>query len=309
MPRRYKYTHREQLLSTKTVAKIAKQVHEAETPKLILRNYLFCRYDPAENLFLPGATVLDNALVGWSGRVVALTDYVFKQDVKAIATMVVLDDPDTAVDEALRNAGAGVNVVAPYITSDGYRTNDRITIRAVSALIKLSAQDISEDDNIPIQPYDTVTYKYGFFTYRKIDAQGFLDVTDIPNCHSCIKWRPFGYSAQLDNEVHPAAYMGVQHATTNLDMLLNSEKVKTIARGEITIRVSGMKKISSKTVRLYKGGLDIPIKYTTLSQDGNDVLNQKLLFCIQSDIPDDHINTPFIRPYAFVCTKVWYEDK
>lgn len=72
MPR---YTNRQQLLSTKTVARIAEQVHNEEIEKLIFRKYLFTIYDPYDNLF-QGSQPID-----WEGAIVNMAD-LRKSDMK-----------------------------------------------------------------------------------------------------------------------------------------------------------------------------------------------------------------------------------
>lgn len=302
-----KYTHRQQLISTKTIAEIARQVHDEETDKLIKRDYLFGDYDAEQNLwsaFVPPNVVDDK--VYWSGRVVCMTNF-RKVDNQTRTNIAVVNDVQTMRNETTQALEDGQNVVAPDVPlQTGRRTSNSILIHAVSAVIKLKAIRTNED---PEFYSEHVKFKYGFYTFRKIDPNGFIDWATEPGIRSLIKWKPQGYSNSLDNLTSIIGYQGMPFATVNLEMLMNSEKTRKLVQDDFTLRFSNFNNIPNiKTVRIYKTFKDpIEINFDPKSQTGREVLNQKVFFAIQSDMPA--ALSEFYEPRAQVITKVYYTNK
>lgn len=305
MPR---YTHRQQLISTKTIAKIAKQVHEDEEDKLIKRNYLFGVYNPRTNIW---ANLPAPPFIYWeNGRIVCLSDFRI-MDNATVLNAPVPDDPDTMKDEAVQQAQDGPNVIAPITQlQSGKRLSDTIKIHAVSALVRLKVNYIQQElGNVLIPAYtDSVQFRYGFYTYRKVDPNGVFNNAQVPNIFSLTKWKPFGYSAQLDNLTANINNAGIPYATRNLKMLLENEKITTLSKGKTNVRISGFNSFPNvKTVRIYhKLKKPIEIMYHPDNQSGSDVLNQKLYFAIQSDVSQTLGQSIF--PEAQVCTKLHYTN-
>lgn len=299
-----KYTNRQQLISTQTIADIAKQVHHEETPKLIKRQYLFSEYDPSTNLWTEQVT--SSEIVSWddSAKVVCLSNMRMVDQVTQV-NQAVVDDPETMRNEAAQALEDGFNVLAPDKELQmGRRTNDAINVYAVSALVRL--RTVRDQ---PGNYTDSVTFRFGFYTWRKITNTGLLDNTAIPDIKSLVKWKPFGYSAQLDNITAGANYQGIPYATENLAMIMNSEKVRVLAEKEVTLNISSIQgSVNEKVIRLYKEFKNpIPIQYEPSSQDGSVHLNQKIFFAIRSNIPLS-ITESQIEPRAQVCTKLFYTN-
>lgn len=295
------YTHRQQLLSTQTVADIAKQVHHAETPKLIHRQYLYSSYDPNTNLWTelqPGSEIVD-----WESDKSVCVSEIRHTDMSTIPNVPVADNPETARNEQLQGAQDGVNVIMPSVPMSGRRSSDTVAIYAVSALVRLRAVRINA--NIY---QDKVKFKFGFYTWTKIDATGVLDNTNNPDIRTLVKWKPQGYSAILDDLTAVANYQGIPYASQNLEMLMNSEKVRVLAERQETVNISSIEgSVNMRTVRLYKEFKDpIIIKYDPASQSGATHLNTKVYFSIRSELPN--ILTADIEPLCQVCTKVYYKD-
>lgn len=297
MPR---YTNRQQLLSTQTVADIAKEVHQDETPKLIHRQYLFAEYNPRSNLW--SELSAGSEVVDWdvSNKQVCVSN-IRHVDIATMANNPVADNPETMRDESAQALADGQNVLMPQFPMNGRRSSDTIAVYAVSALVRLRVVRIN-----PNIYQDKVTFKFGFYTWTKIDQNGLLDNNDNPNIATLVKWMPQGYSAQLDDIPTGANYQGIPYATRNLEMLMNSEKVKVLTQKEEQVNISSIEgSVNMRTVRLYKEFKDpIIIKYYPNSQEGYRHLNQKLYFAIRSDLPNQI--TADIEPLAQVCTKVYY---
>lgn len=300
-----KYTNRQQLLSTRTVANIAKEIHHDETPKLIKRQYLFASYNPRDNLWRELAP--NSEIVDWdtSDKKVCVSSLRIV-DQATVPNAPVTNNPDTMRDESAQALQDGTNVLMPQFPIQmGRRTSDQINIYALGALLRLRVVRVN-----PSTYQDKVTFKFGFYSWTKIDATGFLDNTNQPAIETLVKWSPFGYSSQLDNLLVGANYQGIPYATTNLNMLLNSEKVKVLAEKEVTVNISSiMGSVNMKTIRLYKEFKDlIPIQYDPSgdNQDGRKHLNQKIYFAIRSDLPN--LETINIEPRAQVCTKMYYRN-
>lgn len=299
MPR---YTNRQQLLSTQTVADIAKEVHHDETPKLINRQYLFADYDPRTNLwtrFNAGSEVVD-----WdtTDRLVCVSN-IRHVDMATVPNQAVADNPETMRDEQAQALADGPNMIMPLFPMNGRRSSDTVAVYAVSALVRLRAVRIN-----PNIYQDKVTFKFGFYSWTKIDATGHLDNNTNPNIQTLVKWLPQGYSSQLDDLTAGANYQGIPYATRNLDMLMNSEKVKVLTQKEEIVNISSIEgSVNMRVVRLYKEFKDpIILKYDPNDQQGFKHLNQKLYFAIRSDIPN--LITADIEPLANVCTKLYYTD-
>lgn len=300
-----KYTYRQQLLSTKTVAKIAKQVHNDEVQKLIKRQYLFSAYNPNTNLWRE----LDplSEIVPWASPDKMVCISILRQVDNATNTnLAVVDDPNTMRNEATQALSDGINVVAPeFPLQMGRRTSDTINVYAVSALVRLR---VVRDQ--PSTYTDKVKFRFGFYTWTKIDSSGYLDNTNDPDITSLVKWLPFGYSSQLDNVEAGVNYQGIPYATKNLNMIMNSEKVRTLVEKEITLNISSIQgSVNATVVRLYKEFKNpIKIQYDSLNnQDGRKHLNQKIYFAIRSDVPQI-ITQESIEPRCQVCTKMYYTN-
>lgn len=296
-----KYTHRQQLISTQTIADIAKQVHHEETPKLIHRQYLYSNYDPNTNYWTelaPGSQVVD-----WiQDKAVCVTE-IRHTDQATVPTIPVVSNPETMRDEAAQAAQDGPNVIMPVFPMNGRRTSDTIAVYAVSALVRLRV--------VRIQPsvyQDKVMFKFGFYSWTKIDASGHLDHTNNPSIQTLVKWKPFGYSAQLDDQTQATGYQGIPYATRNLEMIMNSEKVKTLSQKEENVNISSIEgSVNMKVVRLYKEFKDpIIIRYDPRDQEGYKHLNEKIYFAIRSNLPN--LETANIEPLVNVCTKLYYTD-
>lgn len=296
-----KYTSRQQLLSTQTVADIAKEVHHDETPKLIHRQYLYSRYNPETNLWRelsPGSEVVD-----WEQEKQVCVSEIRHVDIATIANVPVTDNPETMRDEQKQAAEDGTNVLMPQFSMNGRRSSDTIAIYAVSALLRLRVVRIN-----PNIYQDKVKFKFGFYSWTKIDASGHLDQNTNPAIETLVKWKPFGYSAQLDNLSAGQNYQGIPYATSNLEMLMNSEKVRTLVEDTETVNISSIEgSVNMRTIRIYKEFKDpILIHYIPTSQEGYQHLNQKIYFAIRSDLPNSQVID--IEPLAQVCSKVYYTD-
>lgn len=295
-----KYTNRQQLLSTRTVANIAEQVHNKELDKLISRKYLYTQYDPYDNLFI-GSQPID-----WEGNIVRMYN-IRKTDNATVANTVVVNDPDTMRNETTQAAEDGANIIAPIYTMNGHRLGDIINVHAVSALVRIHVVR-NESNEIPVSYTDRVKLRFGFYLYRKVTANGILDSTNIPDIRSVVKWNPFGYSSKLDN-LEAGVQQGLPYATRNLAMLMNSEKTTKLIEKEVTVKVPlGPVNVPEyRQYRIYKEFKDpIEIQYSPLSQDGDDVLNHQLFWAIRSDLPTA-IKTQ-IYPNVQVCTKIYYSN-
>lgn len=299
MPR---YTNRQQLLSTQTVADIAKEVHHDETPKLINRQYLFADYDPRSNLWTRFTPISE--IVDWdtTNKQVCVSN-IRHVDMATVPNIPVADNPETMRDEQKQAAADGPNVIMPIFPMNGRRSSDTVAVYAVSALVRLRAVRIN-----PNIYQDKVTFKFGFYSWTKIDASGHLDNLTNPDIQTLVKWQPQGYSSQLDDLQAGANYQGIPYATRNLDMLMNSEKVRVLAQKEETVNISSIEgSVNMRVVRIYKEFKDpIIIKYDPNDQEGFKHLNQKLYFAIRSDLPN--LITADIEPLANVCTKLYYTD-
>lgn len=271
--------------------------------KLIKRDYLFHQYNPVENSFVGFAPIT------WRGIVQHLTD-IRQVDIATIGNAAVADDPNTGnIDEEKQALADGTNVLMPQFTVNGRRIGNSVLIYGLSALLRLNViRAIASDATTPFFK-DMVKFKYGFYTWRKITATGYLDNNDTPRCTQLIQWKPFGYSHQLDNLLAGANNNGQILATQNLNMLLNSEKVRCLAKGECVIPISSLVGADNvRTKRIYKElSTPIEIMYEPLSQDGSHILNQKIYFAIQSDM--DLQTAARLRPLAQVVTKLYYTSK
>lgn len=302
-----KYTSRQQLLSTKTVAEIAKQVHHEETPKLIKRQYLFSTYDARANLWreqTPNSEIIDWGDLVANQKIVCISKLRVVDQATA-PNVPVANDPETMRNEALQAAADGVNVVAPqFQLQQGRRTNNAVDVYALSALCRLRVVRVN-----PSIYTDKVTFKMGFYLWTKIDAAGYLDNNDTPDVKTLVKWKPFGYSAQLDNITAGINYEGIPYATENLNMIMNSEKCKTLLEREITVNISSIESsVNMRVIRMYKEFEPINIQYDpgTLNQEGDRHLNHKIFFAIRSNLPNREIIN--IEPRAQICTKMYYKN-
>lgn len=296
-----KYTNRQQLISTRTIADIAKQVHHEEEPKLIKRSYLFGQYDSNTNLWRDFA--VPNDQITWNGRIFCCTD-MRQVDNQTVPTQIVGNNPDTMRDETIQAAQDGANMVAPKVQlQTGRRTSNAIKVHGLSVTLRLRATRTANNDYC-----EHIKFKYGFYTWRKITATGHIDNATVPNINTLIKWKPQGYSSNLDNLQSVPGYQGIPYATQNLDMLMNSEKSTRLIQGETTMRFSNFNGIvNMKTVNLYKEFKDpIVIQYDPTSQTGREVLNQKIYFGIQSDLPQLQATDFLPRCYGIV--KVYYTN-
>lgn len=299
-----KYTSRQQLISTRTIANIARQVHQEEIDKLIKRNFLFGEYNPSLNLW---TNLAFPPQIGWAGAVVCLSN--FRQvDNQTVPNLAVLNDPSTMINETTQALQDGANVVAPIVPiQTGRRTGDIILVHGVSAVLRLRAVRNGDSNYM-----EHVKFKYGFYTWRKITAQGFIDNTIEPDCRALIKWKPQGYSSSLDNLQELINYQGIPYATENLNMQMNSEVSHSLCTGSTTLRYSNFNGIVNlKTVRLYKKfktPIEIQFKPGD-NQTGQKVLNKKLYFAIQTDAPDDVDIEHLYQPFAQVITKLYYTNK
>lgn len=305
MPR-YNYTHRQQLISTQTIADIAKQVHEAETPKLIHRLYLFGRYDPDDNLWTALPAGGEPALVDWydNSKIVDICR-IMKMDIATRPRAGPADNPQTARNEAQQAGFDNPNLLSSQFTDNGKRRGNAIKIYALSALVRLSVFT-----NIPQHYTDKVTFRMGFYKYTSITANGILDNADTPDIKTLVKWKPFGYSAQLDNLDAAAAAgqnQGMPFASENLEMLLTSAKVQKLAEREISINISSTDGITNvRTVRMFRD-LDIdPLQFAPDDINGIDTTNFKIFFAIRSDLPN--ALTGFTLPECMACVKVHYTN-
>lgn len=219
----------------------------------------------------------------------------------------VVNNPDTMRNEATQALEDGTNVIAPVFTLNGRRSSDMVNIHAVSAIVRLHVirnPDLEDD----VTYTDRIKFKFGFYTWTKINANGFLDETDLPDIRTLIKWLPVGYSNQLDN-LEAGIMQGLPYATRNLNMIMNSEKVRKLVEKDITVKVPrGAPNVPEyRQIRIYKEFKDpIQIQYDPLSQDGSDTVNLKLFFAIRSDLPTSILTQ--IEPNAQICTKVYYSN-
>lgn len=304
-----KYTYRQQMLSTRVVADIARQVNEEMIDKLIDRRYLFGKYNPNDNLWLDLNGEASDT-IGWEGHIEELSD-IRKTDTVTVTNDAVVDDPDTARNETQQAEEDGFNVLVPTAPMHGRRSSDQINVYALSALLRLavvpSLSDIPESNKDELIN-DQVRFKYGFYLWRKITSEGILD-DELPDIKTLIKWKPFGYSAQLDNIVGDADDHGIPYATKNLEMLLNSEHVRCLAKGDCTIHVPNAgNAFNIRTKRIYhKLKTPISINYVPDNIEGDKTTNFKLFFAIQTDVPTAHLD--FLEPRAQACTKVYYTSK
>lgn len=305
-----KLTYRQQLLSTKTVASIARDVHKQETPKLIKRQYLYGAYNPRSNEWthLPvGGTIDPNSDIIDFDTIdsqVCLSEMRI-QDISTQTNNFVADDPDTMRNETLQAAADGPNVLAPQFALNGKRLTDQIEIHALSIFARLRVVRVAASIYT-----DKVTFKFGVYTWRKIDANGYLDDVTTPDVKSICKWLPIGYSAQLDNLNAGMNFLGIPYAVQNLNMILNNEKVKTLFEKEVTINVSSIVgSVNCKELSFYhelKNAVKIMYDPSAANQDGARHLNQKVIFAVRSNCPSTQMN--IIQPRAMFCTKLYYTN-
>lgn len=303
-----KYTHRQQLISTKTIAKIAKQVHEEEIDKLIKRNYLFGEYNPRTNLW---TNLANPPFCYWeTGRIVCLSDFRI-QDNETVPNVPVANNDDTMRNEMIQGGQDGPNVIAPDTQlQTGKRLSGTVRIHAVSALIRMKVNYIQQQIGTVLLPAytDSVQFRYGFFTHRKLDPNGVFNNAVQPDILSLLKWRPFGYSSQLDNLTANVNDAGIPYATRNLQMLLENDKIVTLTKDKTNVRISGFNSFPNVVVkRIYhKLKKPIDIMFHPDNQSGSEVLNQKLYFACQTDI-SQQLNTA-IFPEIQCCTKLHYTN-
>lgn len=310
MPRN-KYTWREQMLSTKTVANIARQVHEEETPKIIHRMYLFGKYDAVFNLWEQLGDA-DTSLIDWSTNAKIVDVCAIKKlDVATenIATSGgnIPDNELTARNELQQSVLDNPNLLHFRAGLNNGRISDKIKIHGLSALVRLTISRIGDTEYT-----DKVTFRFGFYKCTKIGADGTLDNTYQPDIKSLVKWKPFGYSAQLDNiatAVGTYQSQGQPYATENLNMLLNSEKIQTLAEREVTMHLSSTNNvINQKVIRMYQKINIEDLQYNPTKIVGNqpNTLNYRIFFAIRADTPYEV--TDVIQPRAVACVKVHYSN-
>lgn len=302
MPR---YTHRQQMLSTAVVAKIAEQVHNEETPKLIKRNYLFGNYDTNTNHWRPFAAPPNVDLISWdNAKIFCMTD-LRQVDNQTIPTQLVANNDLSMRDEAIQAGQDGANMVAPTVQlQTGRRTGNAIKVHALSCVLRLRATRINNSDYA-----EHVKFKYGFYQWTKITPTGYIDNNTVPDISTLIKWKPQGYSNQLDNLQSVAGTQGIPYATQNLQMIMDSEKTKKLAQGEATLRFSNFNNIVNlKTVRIYHELKEpIVIQYNPTSQTGREVQGPgKIYFAIQSDLPN--LETADYEAKCYGITKLYYSN-
>lgn len=306
MPR---YTNRQQLLSTKTVAEIAEQVHNAEQPKLIKRQFVFGSFDPLKNLWAQLPDETDICPYEYSDLAL------FEPRITCISTLRIVDNatvpnagstdnPVTMRDESIQAAEDGTNVIAPvYQLQGGKRLSDQVLVHALSAIVRLRVVRTAADIYT-----DKVTFKFGFYQWTKIDAVGYLDAGAVPDIKTICKWQPIGFSNQLDNLKVLGPIQGLPYATENLNMILNSEKVRTLVEKTVTLNVSSIQgSVNCRLINMYKEFKDaIKIMYSPRDQTGQTHLNHKIFFACRSNLPG--IQTANIEPRLMACTKMYYSN-
>lgn len=293
--------------STKTVAQIAKQIHEAEEPKLIHRLYLFGQYNAVTNLWEDLDPIV--SLIDWdtNARIVDVCQ-ILKSDIATIplAALLPANNPLTARNELEQATFDMTNMLTPQFTLNGKRSSDRIKICALSALVRLQVERAHDSNSVYT---DKVKFRFGFYKWTKITATGELDNT-LPNIKSLVKWQPFGYSAQLDNQItaaHAPQGQGMPYATENLNMIMNSERCRTLVEKEVTLHVSSIKgAVNEKIVRIYKKIDMEDLHYVPNNVTGEETLNYKVFFAIRADTPN--YITGDIGPRCFACVKNYYQN-
>lgn len=303
--RKQKAKYRQQLLSTSTVAKIAKKVHRIEAAKertkLINRLFLFpeiVQGVPATQVYNILTNEYGNGIpIDYLGEQVRLMR-IRAQDIDFVtAVPPSLDDPLTVKNETLPGTGSGVGL--PTQVRHGHRIGNAVKLTGCALDCRLMMKQSDGELETPgtNHPFGKVTFHWAIVLWKSAASE---NPATEPSINELLPYRemdPFGHSSVLDQDAE------------RIDQQIVT---RTLAKGKVVCRQTFNESKMIRFKRYVK--LKNPIKFTYEegSQNGVETTGWRAYFVCRSNVPS--VQNPqsdgyeALRPFCNACVKMYYYD-